>query len=41
VEKDEVGRPIQVLIRGRHALYFWADHPVKEIKIIDLKPAGH
>lgn len=40
VEADEVGRPIQVLIGGRHALYFWADHPVKEIKIIDLKLAG-
>jgi hypothetical protein len=40
VEQDDIGRPIQVIIIGRHALYFWADHAVKELKILDLKLAG-
>jgi hypothetical protein len=40
VERDKIGRPLQVLILGRQAVFFWADHAVKEIKIIDLKPAG-
>ena len=40
VERDDVGRPIQVIIIGPHAIFFWADHAVKEVKVIDLKPAG-
>lgn len=39
-EHDDVGRPIEVRIIGRHALCYWADHAVKEVKVIDLKPAG-
>jgi hypothetical protein len=39
-ERDDIGRPIQVLIIGRHAVCFWADHAVKEVKILDLKVAG-
>ena len=39
-ERDDVGRPIEVHIMGRHALCYWADHAVKEVKVIDLKPAG-
>ncbi len=41
VEPDDIGRPIQVLIVGRHALFFWPDHAVKEVKILDLKVAGN
>ncbi len=40
VERDDIGRPMKVKIIGRYAVFFWADHPVKEIKIVDLKPAG-
>jgi hypothetical protein len=40
VERDEIGRPIQVVIVGKYAVFFWADHPVKEVKVMDLKPAG-
>ena len=40
VERDDIGRLIQVLLVGRHAAVFWADHAVKEVKILDLKPAG-
>ena len=39
-EQDEIGRPIQVVITGSSAVCFWADHAVKEVKIIDLKSAG-
>jgi hypothetical protein len=40
VEKDEIGRPIPVLVVGRLALWFWSDHAVKEVKILDLTSAG-
>ena len=39
-EQDEIGRPIQVIITGSSAVCFWADHAVKEVKIVDLKSAG-
>jgi mRNA-degrading endonuclease RelE of RelBE toxin-antitoxin system len=40
-EQDSIGRPIQVVIIGRHALVYWVDHPVREVKVIDLRPAGN
>jgi len=39
-ERDEIGRPIQVVIIASSAVCFWADHAVKEVKIVDLKSAG-
>lgn len=39
-EQDEVGRPIQVLLVGRFAVFFWASHADKKVKVLDLKPAG-
>ncbi len=39
-EVDAIGRPIQVVITGSRAVCYWADHAVKEVKIVDLKPAG-
>ena len=39
VEKDDSGREIQVVIVGNHALYYWLDAPVKEIKIVKISPA--
>jgi hypothetical protein len=41
IESDDIGRPMQVLVVGHHAVVFWADHAVKEVKILDLKPAGN
>ena len=41
VERDDIGRLMQVIVVGRHAVVFWADHAVKEIKVLDLKPAGN
>ena len=41
VEHDGIGRPIQVIIIERYALFFTPDHPVKEIKILDLRLAGN
>jgi len=40
MERDEIGRPIQVLVAGRVALWFWSDHAVKEVKVLDLTSAG-
>jgi hypothetical protein len=40
-EHDDIGRLLQVFVIGRHAVVFWADHAVKEVKILDLKPAGN
>ena len=38
-EKDDVGRDVQVKIVGRFAVTFWADHPVREVKVTHIKPA--
>ena len=35
-ETDSAGRNCQVKIIGKHAVYFWADHAVKEVKVVDL-----
>lgn len=35
-ESDVTGRPNRVKIIGKYALYFWVDHAVKEVRIIDL-----
>ena len=35
-EEDPSGRSCQVKVVGKYALYFWADHPAKEMKIVDL-----
>ena len=40
-EHDDTGRPIQILVVGRYAVCFWANHGDKEVKIIDLKRAGN
>ena len=40
IEHDDVGRHIQVLVIGRFAVCYWADHAAKEVKILDLKTAG-
>ena len=40
-EHDDIGRLLQVFVIGRHAVVFWTDHAVKEVKILDLKPAGN
>ena len=39
-ERDDIGRLMQVLVVGRHAIVFWVDHAVKEVKVLDLRPAG-
>jgi hypothetical protein len=36
-EKDDVGRPLEVIVEGRVAIVFWADHPVKEIKVVEIR----
>lgn len=41
IEHDDIGRLLQVFVIGRHAVVFWADHAVKEVKVLDLKPAGN
>ena len=38
-ERDEMGRDIEVAVVGHYAVLFWADHPVKEIKVVELRLA--
>ena len=38
-EPDTTGRPCQVKIIGKYAVYFWSDHAVKEVKVVDLLDA--
>ena len=35
-ETDVAGRPIQIKILGNFAVAFWADHAVKEIKVVAI-----
>ena len=35
-ENDTAGRPIQIKILGNFAATFWADHAVKEIKVVAI-----
>jgi mRNA-degrading endonuclease RelE of RelBE toxin-antitoxin system len=39
VVKDSSDRDIHIKIVGEYAVTYWADHPVKEIKIIDIRSA--
>jgi len=38
-ETDSTGRPVQIKIIGKFALTFWADHPVNEVKVIQVEIA--
>jgi len=38
-ERDDIGRPIQIKIIGDYALTYWADHAVKEVKVIKIERA--
>ncbi len=38
-DQDDTGRTIQVKLVGRHAVTFWADHAVAEIKVTHIKSA--
>lgn len=34
-------REVQVKVIGPHALVYWADHPVREVKVVDLIQADN
>ena len=36
-DQDASGRDIEVIIFGRCAIWYWADHAVKELKIVDVR----
>ena len=38
-ERDLSGREVQILIFQRYAIAYWADHAVKELKVIDVRYA--
>ncbi len=38
-ENDSSGRPCFVKITGKYAIFFWADHATKEVRIVDLVDA--
>jgi hypothetical protein len=38
-DRDEAGHEIQVTVVGDHAVSYWADHAVCEIKVINIQPA--
>jgi len=40
-EQDDAGHPVHIKIIGDYALTFWADHAVKEIKVIRVEKADH
>ena len=38
-ERDRSGRDLEVLIFRGYAVVYWADHPVKELKVVDIRYA--
>lgn len=38
-ERDQSGRDIEVVVSRQYAVLFWADHAVKELKVIEIRPA--
>ncbi|MEM9079719.1 MAG: hypothetical protein AAGC74_03400 [Verrucomicrobiota bacterium] len=38
-QKDETMRDIEVKIVGGQAVFYWADHAVKEVKVVDIQNA--
>jgi hypothetical protein len=36
-EKDDAGRPLEVVVEGRLAIVFWSDHAAKEVKIVEIR----
>ena len=36
-ERDRTGREIEVLVFGKYAVLYWADHPVKEVKVTEVR----
>lgn len=38
-EQDEVGRTVQIKVLGHYALTYWADHAVREVKVIKIELA--
>ena len=39
IERDRGGRAIEGLVFGRYAILYWADHAVKELKVVDIRHA--
>jgi hypothetical protein len=35
----KTGRKLKGTLLGRHALYWWVDGPVNEVKVVDIGPA--
>jgi len=38
-DRTPEGREVQVKVIGSHALVYWADQPVREVKIVDIVKA--
>lgn len=35
-QKLKDGRTLEIKVLGKYSIYYWADHPVKEIKIVEI-----
>ena len=40
-ERDEVGNLLQIKIIGDYAITYWADHAIKEVKVVRFEKADH
>lgn len=36
-EVDETGRTVEVLVKKRYAISFWADHAVRELRVVRIE----
>ena len=39
VERDAIGRPVDINICGPLAIKYWIDHADRQVKVLDIHPA--
>ena len=39
VERSADGREFEIALIGRHAIVWWIDDPVREVKVVTIRPA--
>jgi hypothetical protein len=39
MERDAIGRPVEINICGPLAIKYWVDHADRQVKVLDIHPA--
>jgi len=36
LQKEKEGRILEVKVFGKYSIYYWSDHAVKEVKVVEI-----